>query len=152
MRVRNYTGLDVIIKQLKPTDARETFGVMQSADGNEVDKMISKINKWKDKWNSSITRTQAQTTIDTTIGKTLLDYPLPATAILAKECNFISNTFEKVALPKVGIIGTDDKTMVRAPETIGGFSIKDTYTKQFIAHIQLLIDHGASTTETGQLI
>ena len=155
MRVRNYTGQEVVIKQLEPTDARETLGVMQSADGNEkaqVEKMVSKINKWKDNiWNSSITRTQARIAIDTTIGKTL-DYPLPATAISAKECNYISSTFEKVALPKVGIIRTADKTMVRAPETIGGFGIKDTYTKQFTAHIQYLIDHGASTTETGQLI
>ena len=42
--------------------------------------------------------------------------------------------------------------MVRAPETIRGFGIKDTYTKQFIAHIQYLIDNGASATETGQLL
>ena len=42
--------------------------------------------------------------------------------------------------------------MVRAPETIGGLGIKDTYTKQFTAHIQFLIDHAASSTETGQLI
>ena len=49
--VRNYTGQKVLIKQLEPTDAWETLGVMQSADGNEnaqVEKMISKINKWKD--------------------------------------------------------------------------------------------------------
>ena len=155
MRVRNYTGQEVVIKQLEPTDARETLGVMQSADGNEkaqVDKMISKIDKWKDNiWNSSITRTQARIAIDATIGKTL-DYPLPATAISAKECNYISNTFERVALPKAGIIRTADKTMVRAPETTGGFGIKDTYTKEFTAHIQFLIDHGASSTETGQLI
>ena len=41
---------------------------MQSADGNEeaqVEKMISKIIKWKDNiWKSSITRTQAPIAID----------------------------------------------------------------------------------------
>ena len=54
---------EVVIKQLGPTDARETLGVTQLADGNEkaqVNKMISKIDKWKDNiWNSSINRTQA---------------------------------------------------------------------------------------------
>ena len=155
MRVRNSTGDEVVITQLEPTDARETLGVMQSADGNEtaqVTKMTSKIDKWTDNiWNSSITRSQVRIAIDATIGKTL-DYPLPATALSENECEHISKTFEKVALPKAGIIRTADKTMVRSPETIGGLGIKDTYTKQCSSHIQFLIDHGASTTVTGQLI
>lgn len=67
MRVRNSTGEEVVIKQLEPTDARETLGVMQSADGDEtaqVTKLTSKIDKWTDNiWNSSITRTQVRIAI-----------------------------------------------------------------------------------------
>ena len=119
---------------------------MQSADGDEtaqVTKMISKIDKWTDNiWKSSIIRTQAQIAIEATI----------ATALSDNECENISKSFEKVALPKAGIIRTADRNMVRSPETIGGFGIKHIYTKQCSSHIQFLIDHGASTTVTGQLI
>ena len=69
-----------------------------------------------------------------------------------EQCESISKQFESVALPKSGIVRTTDKDLVRAPETIGGYGIKDLYTKQFASHIQSLIDHGTSQSVTGQLI
>ena len=69
-----------------------------------------------------------------------------------EQCSNISTQFESVALPKSGVVRTTDKNLVRAPESIGGYGIKDLYTKQFISHIQALIDHGTSTSVTGQLI
>ena len=44
MKVRNYTGHKVTIKQLGPHDARETLGVMQAPDGNE-DVQVTKLKK-----------------------------------------------------------------------------------------------------------
>ena len=35
MKVRNHTGDTVIIKQLNPSEARETLGVMQTITGDE---------------------------------------------------------------------------------------------------------------------
>ena len=47
MKVRNYTGHKVTIKQLGPHDARETtLGVMQAPDGNE-DAQVTKLKKKK---------------------------------------------------------------------------------------------------------
>ena len=67
-----------------------------------------------------------------------------------EQCESISKQFESVALPKSGIVQTTDKDLVRAPETIGGYGIKDLYTKQFASHIQSLIDHGTSQSVTGR--
>ena len=155
MMIRNHRGNEVAIKQLGPHEARETLGVMQSPDGSEkaqVKKLEKKIGTCKNNvWNSSIKRTAARIAVESTIGKTL-DYPLLATAMSKEQCSNISTQFESVALPKSGVVRTPNKNLVRAPESIGGYEIKDLYTKQFISYIQALIDHGTSTSIKGQLI
>jgi hypothetical protein len=155
IRVRNYTGENVEVIQLSAQDARETLGVMQTPTGCEkaqVKKLTKKIEHWSNKIMSSGLRSDdAREAVRCTIGKTL-DYPLPATAMTEKECNEITKQFRKCSLPKSGIVRTAANQLVYGTEELGGFGFTDTYTKQLMAHIQMILDHGHETTETGQLI
>ena len=155
IRVRNYTGETVEVIQLSVDDARETLGVMQTPSGSEkaqVNKLTTKIDKWADNVMSSGLRSEdAREAVRSTIGKTI-DYPLPATAMSKKECNEVTKRIRKCGLPKSGIVRTAASQLVFGSEELGGFGFTDTYTKQLMAHLQMLLDHGHEHTETGQLI
>ena len=155
IRVRNFTGDTVDVIQLSVEESRETLGVMQTPSGSEtaqVEKLTSKIDKWADNvMTSGLRADDAREAIRSTIGKTI-DYPLPATAMNQKECYEVTKRIRKCGLPKSGIVRNAASQLVFGSEALGGFGFMDIYTKQLMAHIQMLLDHGHESTETGQLL
>ena len=146
IHVRNHTGNEVVIKQLEPSTARETLGVMQSITGDEqpqVEKLLKKIKQWETNvMPSGLTPHETRIAMTSTIGRTL-EYPLPATAMNTDQCQQLNKAFKKCALPKSGIVRSAAEELVYTPDHLLGLGLKDIETQQKIAHLKILLEHGA---------
>jgi hypothetical protein len=81
-----------------------------------------------------------------------LHYPLAATTMTEKECNFIMSPVLQGGLPCSGIVRTLPHTLVYGTTKYQGLRIPSLYTEQGIAHIFILLQHGHQPPLTGNLL
>ena len=95
------------MKQIPPTQARETLGVMQSPSGNETPELEyieRKLKKWLGKlWTSTLQCQDLTKAVHMTIMRTL-HYGLLATAMTFDKCDTLMKLLLNGALPKMGIV------------------------------------------------
>ena len=111
------------MKQIPATTARETLGVMQSPSGNEDEEekyLTKKLKIWNQKiYTSTLRRHDITKAVNMTIVRTIR-YGLVATAMSFEQCDKLTRTLLKVALPKMGIVRTANNVLATAPTRYRG--------------------------------
>jgi hypothetical protein len=131
------------------------LGVRLAPDGNmdsQFQWMWDKSKLWADQLRTShLPRQLTRLAWRTTILKTL-EYPLPTTTLSRAQCNKITSTIAKVALPRCGIMRSFPRVLLHAPLAAGGLNIPDLYVEQGIAHILRLIRYSQSRKHSTGLL
>jgi hypothetical protein len=103
LQVRDPAGVVQTLKQLQPWEAERTLGVRLAPDGNmdtQFQWMLEKAKSWADQLRiGHLPRHLTWLAWRTTILKTL-EYPLPTTTLSRAQCNKITSTIVRVALPR----------------------------------------------------
>jgi hypothetical protein len=149
------SGDPVIITRHEPSEAIKVVGVMQALDGNmnaQVDTLRVKATQWgtqiKEGW---IPRHLARKALDTMIWPSL-KYPLPASNLTEQEGGQIIQGFYRDILPSLGACRNYPLVYRHAPASLNGLALPHPYVEQGIAHICLVLTHGAIDTPTGSLL
>ena len=113
----------IAMKQIPPTQARETLGVMQAPSGDktpEVEYIEGKLKKWFGKlWASKLQHQDVTKAVHITNMRTLR-YSLLATAMTFEECDKLMKLVLNGALPKMGIVWTANRTLAMAKTKLRG--------------------------------
>ena len=145
----------IAMKQIPPTQARETLGVMQAPSGDktpEVEYLERKLKKWLCKlWASKLQRQDVTKAVHIPIMRTLHHGLLP-TAMTFKECNKLMKMLLTGALPKMGIAWTANRTLATAKTKLHGLGLTHLYILQLVDHLKVLCDHGGTSSDTGILL
>ena len=155
LKVRDHEGDIVEMKQISSTSARETLGVMQAPSGieDEEEKYLhEKVKAWNKKiYTSGLRRHDVTKAVNMTIVRTIR-YGLVATALNFKQCDKLTRTLLRVALPKMGIVRTASNVLATAPIRYRGLGIVNFDILQMVDHLRIACDHGDSDSDTGQLL
>ena len=69
-----------------------------------------------------------------------------------QQCDKLTRTLLKVALPKMGIVRTASNVLATAPTRYRGIGIINFYILQMVDHLKIACNHGDNNSDTGQLI
>ena len=129
------------MKQIPPTQARETLGVMQAPSGDEsaeVHYLRKKVKIWLGKlWVSNLQKMDVMKATHMTIMHTIR-YRLVATALDYEQCDVITGELLSGVLPKMGIVCTASKVLVTAEKAFWGFRLTHVYVLQLVDHLKVL--------------
>ena len=155
LEVRDHEDDTIIMKQIPPTQARETLGVMQAPSGDEtpeLEYLEKKLKKWLGKlWASKLQRQDVTKAVHITIMRTLR-YGLLATAMTYDECDSLTKTLLMGALPKMGIVRTANRILATAETKHRGLGLTHLYVLQLVDHLKVICDHGGTKSDTGILL
>ena len=130
-------------------------GVTQALDGNMEAQALALQTK-ADLWGEQISegwvpRHLARKAIDSMIWPSLR-YPLPACNLTEEQGNQITKTLYRQILPSLGACRNFPLVYRYAPASLNGLALPHPYVEQGIAHISLILTHGAIDTPTGSLL
>ena len=155
LKVRDHEGDIVIMKQIASTSARETLGVMQAPSGiedEEEEYLHKKLKAWNKKiYTSGLKRSDITKAVNMTIVRTIR-YGLVATALDFNQCDKLTRTLLKVALPKMGIVRTASNVLATAPTNFREMGIINFDILQLVDHLRMACNDGDSESDTGQLL
>ena len=145
LQVRDHEDNVITMKQIPPTQARETLGVMQAPSGDEsakVEHIRKKLKIWLGKlWASHLQKADVIKATHITIMRTIR-YGLIAIALDYEQCDAITGELLSGVLPKMGIVRTANRVLVTAERDFWGFGLTDVYVLQLVDHLKVLCDHG----------
>ena len=155
LKVRNKHGHIQTLKQLPVTTARETLGCWIAPDGNQRKQkkvLTYKAKDWGQRIRSGfLSRSDTLTGFKTTIMMTL-KYPLLTTTLNRTDCSDILSPLLTLTLPKMGLCSRMRRLIIHMPKSLNGLGVPDLWTLQGTDHIKALLDHGGTTSATGQLL
>ena len=148
-------GEPAIIHRYDVTEAIEVVGVTQALDGN-MDAQVMALQTKAETWGKQISegwvpRYLARKAIDSMIWPSLR-YPLPACNLTEHQGNQITKTLYRQILPSLGACRNYPLVYRHAPASLNGLALPHPYVEQGIAHIGLVLTHGAIDTPTGSLL
>jgi hypothetical protein len=148
-------GDPVTITRHEPSEAIKVVGVMQALDGHmsaQMETLRSKANQWgeqiRDGW---IPRNLAWKALDMMIWPSLR-YPLPASNLTEQQGEQITKAFYRDILPSLGACRNYPTVYRHAPAALNGLALPHPHVEQGIAHVCLVLTHGAIDTPTGSLL
>ena len=128
---------------------------MQALDGNmtaQLETLQMKADQWgeqiRDGW---IPRNLARKALDMMIWPSLR-YPLPASNLTERQGEQITKAFYRNILPSLGACRNYPTVFRHAPAALNGLALPHPHVEQGIAHICLVLMHGAIDTPTGSLL
>jgi hypothetical protein len=137
---------------LEVTEARKTLGVFIAMDGNQRDQtqaLWEKATKWADQVRTGrLSHAEAWFSLQFCVMKSL-EYPLMATSLSKKQCNYIMKPIRAAALAALGINRHLTRTAVHGPQQYQGVGVPDLWTVQGILKLWLATQHGDAPTITG---
>ena len=144
------------LNKIETNEAIETLGVHLAPNGNEIpqfEALKSKALKWANrmKQRGILSKQDAWIGFTSTILKTL-QYPLPVTCLTEAQCTTILAPILNVSLPAIGISRKFCRKYIQAPYECMGIGIPSLYTFQGASHIDLLVSHWKSDSDTGRLV
>ena len=155
VKVRDHEEDLVTMKQILPTQARETLGVMQAPSGDEtpeLEYLEKKLKKWITKIRASPLKQKDVTrALQMTIMRTLR-YGLVATAMTYEQCDHLTRTLIQGTLSKMGVVRTANNILVKAPHDYRGMGIIHLDILQMIDHLKIICNHGGTSSDTGKLL
>ena len=155
LKVQDHKEDLVIMKQILPTQARETLGVMQTPSGNEtpeLEYLENKLRKWISKIRSfSLRRKDVTRALQMTIMQTL-HYGLVATAMIYEQFDHLTWTLIQGTLSKMGVVQTANTVLVTAPQDYQGMGIIHLNILQMLDHLKIICNHGGTPSDTGKLL
>jgi hypothetical protein len=148
-------GDPVIVTRHDVLDAIKVVGVTQALDGN-MDAQVMVLQTKADLWGEQISKGWvpwhlARKVIDSMIWPSLR-YPLPACNLTEQQGNQITKTLYCQILPSLGACRNFPLVYRYAPASLNGLALPHPYVEQGIAHIGLILTHGAIDTPTGSLL
>jgi hypothetical protein len=148
-------GDPIIVTRHDVSDAIKVVSVTQALDGNmaaQVTVLQTKAELWGKQISEGwVPRHLAQIAIDSMIWPSLR-YPLPACNLTEQQGNQITQTLYCQILPSLGVCCNFPLVYRHAPASLNGLALPCPYVEQGIAHISLILTHGAIDTPTGSLL
>ena len=118
LQMKDHENDIVTMRQLEPTQSRETLGVMQVPSGDETAEhnyLEGEVKEWIRKIRSSpLQRQDVTRAVSVTITRTLC-YGLIATALSYDQCDDLTKLLIQGVLPKMGIIRTANMILATSP-------------------------------------
>ena len=143
------------VERITVKEPKRSLGMIQSHDGNQkamTEFLHEKSIKWAEKIRCGhITADDALVALKTTIWPTL-SYALAITCINKNKLEQIMSPAICAILSARRIARTVPRTMVHAPESMGGMGIKHLEEIQLTKHIQMIMSHMTRNTKTGKLL
>ena len=145
----------VIVTRHDVSDAIKVVGVTQALDGN-MDAQVTVLQTKAELWGEQISdgwvpRHLARKAINSMIWPSLR-YPLPACNLTEQQGNQITKKLYRQILPSLGACRNYPLVYRHAPASLNGLALPHPYVEQGIAHIGLILTHGAIDTPTGSLL
>jgi hypothetical protein len=148
-------GDPVEITRHDASEAIKVVGVTQALDGNmtaQIKVLQDKAETWGDLINDGwVPRNLARKALDSMIWPALR-YPLPACNLTESQGNQITQLFYRQILPSLGACRRYPLVYRHAPASLNGLALPHPYVEQGIAHLCLILTHGAIDTPTGALL
>lgn len=148
-------GDPVIIQRLNPDEAIKVVGVMQALDGNmraQVDVLRRKAETWGLQIQRGWVPWNLAWKVVCTMIRPSLRYPLLACNLTEVEGEQIVKLLYRQILPTLGACRNFPMVFWYAPAALNGLALPHPYFEQAIAHISLILTHGAIDSPTGSLL
>jgi hypothetical protein len=111
--------------------------------------LLDKVKKWSDRVQTSfLHKHDAAYALKVTVLKKI-EHCLPALNLSKVQCNKLMRLILQAALPKAGFNRHFPTEVIHGPNST---NIHHPYTTQLIAHLDILLRHGAQDTIIGQLL
>ena len=144
-----------ILEKLDVHTARKALGIMVRHDGVQADNakfLRERATKWALNVNSKkLKPKEALIALKCTIWRSLC-YPLAATTMNARQCNYAISPAIQAALPVIGLQRNISKTILHSSHHDLGLAIPNLFYEQLAAHIDAIFRHWNSGTTTGKLL
>lgn len=155
LQVRGPDDVVQPLRQLSPTEARETLGIWQAPNGQE-DTQTDKLKKSVEEWCSGIVSRcipsrDIEIGIKSTIGRKI-HYCLVATCMTKKQCKQIIDPVVRRVMPKMRLARNTARIIVHAPTSLLGVGIDHPYYSQLVEHVKVLVDVGGTDKHTGLIL
>ena len=153
--VKDCNGTRGMVTKLKASEAKEVVGVWIAPDGSNT----VQLQHTREKIKEMVDRISSSTLNSAWMWKGFIQgkwrsiaYPFGATSFSPEECEALTRQMYKAVLPAVRVNRNIPKIMRYAPVVYGGLGLPSPYLEQGIQQIQLILEHGAECTLTGNLI
>ena len=153
--VRDANGVEGMVERLPASEAKEVVGVWIAPDGNNVAQM----NCLQAKIVRMTVKLQECTIPILWVWRGYLmgmwksiAYPLGACTLTPEDCNDLAKSIYRTVLPAMGVNRNIPKVMRYAPARFGGLGLPSPELEQGAQQLRLLLQHGPSSTLSGNLI
>ena len=119
---------------------------------NNISYFRKKAELWADRIRTNkLSVHDAWTALKTTITRTL-EYPLTASTMRKKECDWIMSPAIQQGLKSSRIQSKMPRALVYGPETAQGLNIPSLHIIQTVSHIEIIQKHMSTSSITGKLL